>query len=269
MTLQLLNKGHTIYMDNWYSSVRLYLYLLEKKTLASGTVRIERGLPQKIVTSQPPENSSSVSLIGDEIINATKYLSTKVVYMLSTCHGHEELAVSNRRRDGNIKHPKISAEYNKNMGGVDKTDQLLQPYDCGRKSMKWTKKIFHLVQMSLCNGFLLAKKDGYDKPLLNFIESVIMSWIFNGRTPQAPGQLMMKSGVLRGIFLHLFPPLKRRHTLAEYVWCATKEASAEKRQETTVRIVPQSLHYAIQIATGITIRGWSTGCDYLVSNCVH
>ena len=101
MTLPLLNKGHTIYMDNWYSSVRLYLYLLKKKTLACGTVRIARGLPQKIVTSQPPENSSSVSLIGDEITNATKYLSTKVVYMLSTCHGHEELAVPNRRRDGN------------------------------------------------------------------------------------------------------------------------------------------------------------------------
>ncbi|KAK3798268.1 hypothetical protein RRG08_017183 [Elysia crispata] len=99
------------------------------------------------------------------------YMSTKIVYMLSTSHGNEELAVPNRRRDGNIRRPKISAEYNKNMGGVDKTDQLLQPYDCAKKSLKWTKKLFfHLCQMSLCNSFLLAKKEGYDKSLLNFIE---------------------------------------------------------------------------------------------------
>ena len=71
------------------------------------------------------------------------------------------------------------------MGGVDKTDQFRQPYDCGTKSMKWTKKIFfHLIQMSLCNAFLLATKDGYKKPLLSFIESVVPSWIFDGQLPK-------------------------------------------------------------------------------------
>ncbi|GFN95292.1 PiggyBac transposase uribo1 [Plakobranchus ocellatus] len=88
-------------------------------------------------------------MLGDGIINATKYISTKIVNMLPTSHGHEELAVPNRRRDGNIRRPKISAEYNKNMGGVDKTDQLLQPYDGAKKSLKWTKKLFfHMLQMS-------------------------------------------------------------------------------------------------------------------------
>jgi len=37
-----------------------------------------------------------------------------------------------------------------NMGGVDKQDQLLQPYDCSRKSTKWTKKLFfHFTQCLL------------------------------------------------------------------------------------------------------------------------
>ncbi|GFR83467.1 PiggyBac transposase Uribo1 [Elysia marginata] len=189
MTLPLINKGYTVYMDNWYSSVRLYLYLLGKNTLACGTVRQARGIPPQIVQAQPSENSSTVSLLGDNVINATKYMSTKIVYMLSTSHGNEELAVPNRRRDGNIRRPKVSAEYNKNMGGVDKTDQLLQPYDCAKKSLKWTKKLFfHLCQMSLCNSFLLAKKEGYDKPLLNFIESVILSWLFDGHAPPQPDQ---------------------------------------------------------------------------------
>ena len=40
----LLNKGYHVYTDNWYSSLRLYMYLLEKNTLACGTVRENRGI---------------------------------------------------------------------------------------------------------------------------------------------------------------------------------------------------------------------------------
>ena len=46
--------------------------------------------------------------------------------------------------------PGVSDANNKNMGGVDKQDQLLQPYDCSRKSTKWTKKLFfHFMQCLL------------------------------------------------------------------------------------------------------------------------
>ncbi|KAK3757306.1 hypothetical protein RRG08_066202 [Elysia crispata] len=37
VTYSLLNKGYA-FMDNWYSNVRLYLYLFEKRTLACGTI---------------------------------------------------------------------------------------------------------------------------------------------------------------------------------------------------------------------------------------
>jgi len=41
-----LNKGHIIYMDNWYSSPLLYQYLLENNTGACGTVSNKRkGMP--------------------------------------------------------------------------------------------------------------------------------------------------------------------------------------------------------------------------------
>lgn len=109
---------------------------------------------------------------------------TKVVYILSTIHGHDEVTVRNRGRNGTIKRPKASAEYNRNMGGVDKQDQVIQPYDCTRKSMKWTKKLFfHFVQVSACSAFILACKDGYDKPFLSFLESIIMSWAYKGNHP--------------------------------------------------------------------------------------
>ena len=38
--------------------------------------------------------------------------------------------------------------------------------------------IVHLLQVSACNGFIVAKKDGYSKTFLNFLESIILSWVF-------------------------------------------------------------------------------------------
>ena len=46
-------------------------------------------------------------------------------------------------------------------------------------TMKLTKKLFfHFMQVSACNAFILACKDGFDKPFLQFLESVIMEWAY-------------------------------------------------------------------------------------------
>lgn len=114
---------------------------------------------------------------------ATKYHSTKIVYLLSTIHGHNELNVRNRRT-GTIKRPEASSQYNKNMGGVDKQDQIIQLYDCTRKTMKWTKKaVFRFLQVSACNAYILACKNSYDKLFLQFLESVIVAWAFQDQMP--------------------------------------------------------------------------------------
>ncbi|CAD1469407.1 unnamed protein product, partial [Heterotrigona itama] len=41
-TLSILHKGHTLYIDNWYSSPKLFLTLVENGTNALGTVRFNR-----------------------------------------------------------------------------------------------------------------------------------------------------------------------------------------------------------------------------------
>ncbi|KAK7110188.1 hypothetical protein V1264_014106 [Littorina saxatilis] len=179
----LLNKGYHVYTDNWYSSLRLYLYLLEKKTLACGTVRENRGIPQQLhgVRLAP---GASVALSGDGKIVATRYQSTKTVHFLSTLHGHTEDVIPDRRRRGIRKRPQASTHYNGNMGGVDSQDQLVQPYDCSRKSMKWTKKIFfHFLQVAACNAFLLQKGGDKCKTLLQFLESLITSWLWPDQIP--------------------------------------------------------------------------------------
>lgn len=160
LILPLLGKGYHIYTDNWYTSLRLLLYLRDNDTLACGTIRASRGIPAELVNRVVKKTGDSVALVGDNKVVATKYHSTKIVYLLSTIHGQIELNVRNRRRTGTIKWPEASSQYNKNMGGVDKQDQIIQLYDCTRKTMKWTKKLFfHFLQVSACNAYILACKN--------------------------------------------------------------------------------------------------------------
>uniref|UniRef100_A0A0B7BFW1 PiggyBac transposable element-derived protein domain-containing protein n=2 Tax=Arion vulgaris TaxID=1028688 RepID=A0A0B7BFW1_9EUPU len=56
----LLGKGHHVYCDNWYTSLRLFLYLLEKQTLACGTIRVGRGIPEQLQLVQLDKGASSV-----------------------------------------------------------------------------------------------------------------------------------------------------------------------------------------------------------------
>lgn len=97
--------------------------------------------------------------------------------MLSTIHNEE--MVQGR---GNAAHqkPKCISDYSKYMGGVDCTDQLLQPYEIARKSLKWYKKLaIHFLLLAMLNSFLLFKKDGGRKLFLEFQCDVISVLVFS------------------------------------------------------------------------------------------
>lgn len=51
--------------------------------------------------------------------------------------------------------------------------QMLQPYNCARKSLKWYKKLgMHLIQVALLNAFILYKKSQGKLDFLRFIHDV-------------------------------------------------------------------------------------------------
>ena len=44
--------------------------------------------------------------------------------------------------------------YNKHMGGVDNSDQMLEYNSFNRKGVKWWKKLyFHLISLALVNAY--------------------------------------------------------------------------------------------------------------------
>lgn len=61
--------------------------------------------------------------------------------------------------------PVSVTDYNKFMGGVDKVDQMLQPYPLARtRGMKWTLKVFkHFINITILNSFTVYNYNK-DKP---------------------------------------------------------------------------------------------------------
>ena len=169
-------KGYHLYIDNWYPSITLFKYLYEHHTQACGTVRINRrGSPEPV--KQAKLRRGEVSAYRRREHLALKFKDKRDVTMLSTIHNEE--MVQGRRNAAQQK-PKCISDYNKYMGGVDRTHQLLQPYEIARKSLKWYKKLaIHFLQLAMLNSFLLFKKDGGRKRFLEFQLDVISVLVFD------------------------------------------------------------------------------------------
>jgi hypothetical protein len=59
-------------------------------------------------------------------------------------------------RKTNVNKPMVFVQYNKNMGGVDKLDQQVKPYQCLRKIEHWYQKLFrHFLDISVHNASVI------------------------------------------------------------------------------------------------------------------
>ena len=118
----LLNKGYHLYTDNWYTSLPLYKYLHRQGTLACGTIRSKRkGFPEQ-VKNVKLRKDEQIACRSDKLL-ALKFKDKKDVFMLSIIHD-DSMVNRQDRRHRNQRHtkPTCISDYNKYMGGVDRTD---------------------------------------------------------------------------------------------------------------------------------------------------
>ena len=61
-----------------------------------------------------------------------------------------------RWQAGDVERPNPIGEYNRHMGGVDKSDQLIVTYSCLMKCHRWWKTLFfHMLDVSIINSYIL------------------------------------------------------------------------------------------------------------------
>lgn len=167
-----LDKGHHMYFDNYYTSPQLMEELLHRQTLSCGTTRKDRiGLPLAL---------KNINLKSGEAVFLRKYVDVetpgpmfairwcdkRMVYMLSTMHCGVEVWTGKKsyKDQTPIYKPECIVDYTNKMGGVDMSDQLMNYYHFLRKSIKWWRKLFiHLLNMLIMNAFILNKKFGHKK----------------------------------------------------------------------------------------------------------
>ncbi|XP_035734902.1 piggyBac transposable element-derived protein 4-like [Vespa mandarinia] len=137
--------GHTIYLDNFYSSPGLFNLLHNNSTNTCGTVSKRRqGMPkfEKHLKKGEAYFRSSNSLL------AIKWLDKKEVYMITTMHTAGFAAVSRCGGLQSVAKPECAIDYNKSMGIIDKVDMVISTLKTTRKSLKWYRKFFfHILDI--------------------------------------------------------------------------------------------------------------------------
>lgn len=151
-----VEKGHMLYVDNWYTSPNLFDTLHKMKTNACGTVKSTRKNMPKITTKL---SSGEFTYRSCKKLLAVRYKDKREVNMLSSSHTPDVKSVGTDRATGRqIFKPTCIVDYNTYMGAVDQSDMLLSSVKCVRKSKKWYKKVyFHLLDMAVLNSYQMYK----------------------------------------------------------------------------------------------------------------
>lgn len=133
-------RGYKLFVDNYYTSIPLARYLLEKDIYLVGTLRKDRGVPAAMKfgdakkakpTKKYPKGSLMVGYTADKAIFMIGFMDNAAVYFLDAVFGtspenyvkmERKSTGSNEKTYFNV--PKAIDEYNKYMGGVYQLDQI-------------------------------------------------------------------------------------------------------------------------------------------------
>jgi hypothetical protein len=123
----------------------------------------------------------------------------KPVYMLSTVHGSDMSATHRRDKDTNviIMKPSMVVNYNKNMGGVDRSDQMISYTNNIVKSFKWWKKVLdaYILFKSQNPNSVITHRVFRKKLVTELVQNNAMAVVVRaGRPVKAPQQLERLTG---------------------------------------------------------------------------
>lgn len=170
-----LDQGYRIYMDNFYTSGKLFDHLLERKTLACGTTRKDRRcFPTELkdVGWERRAQRGDVRWLRDGNILYMQWKDRRAVNLMSTIHTANKFVPATRRQKTGdrwtlitIKRPLLVQDYNAGMLGVDKSDQIIGTYNVLRKCVRWWKTLFfHCVDIACVNSFILYQGHRKENP---------------------------------------------------------------------------------------------------------
>lgn len=220
-----LHEGYNLFVDNWYTSPTLFKYLLDNQTNAVGTVRSNRKCMPKEISQAKLKVGETIEMSCNNLL-AMKWHDKRDVCLLSTMHATANLTDSGKK-NRKTNEPKLKPEcvisYNKNMGGIDRSDQLLACFPVMRRYHKGYRKIFwYILDIALVNSMIIHKKLSGNKKLgigdfrINFAEQLLSSatlppYNSRGRPSAEPSPLRLQAKTWAHFPKHIDPTEKKLH----------------------------------------------------------
>ncbi|CAH1989935.1 unnamed protein product [Acanthoscelides obtectus] len=145
----LLDKGRTLAIDNYYTSVTLAHALLHRKTHMIGTLRANRKYNPKNDISKKFKVGEHVAEQSNSGIVVQKWRDKRDVLMITTKFDDEMVTIQKAR--GDVVKPNNVIEYNKYKSFIEISDQMKNYNSPLRKGIKWYRKL----SMELLTGTAL------------------------------------------------------------------------------------------------------------------
>lgn len=219
-----LDKGYTLYMDNFYNSVTLTKLLNTRKTYVCGTLRNNRkGNPRDVVHRKLKKGECIWQQNGP--VTVCKWKDKRDVLTISNMHVVEMVEVSNRNGKLSMK-PNIIRDYNKGMSGIDRSDQMLSYYTSLRKTIRWPKKVsLHIIEIYIHNAHKIFQKVTSSKiKLIKFREEFVVALIGEEIQPVSKKMRLQELHYLESL-----PPTEKKQRPTKPCRICTQ---AKKRRET-------------------------------------
>jgi hypothetical protein len=163
--------NYKLYFDNYFTTIQLQVELKKLGLFSIGTIRPNRliDIVMKDTKILQKEGRGSIDYRTTQVdgveLCATRWYDNNVVTCLSTLSGCESTDLvkrwsSSQKQHIQVKRPNVIKMYNAYMGGVDLIDMLVSLYRINNRSKKYYMKIiFHLIDLSIVNGWLLYRRD--------------------------------------------------------------------------------------------------------------
>ncbi|XP_071053651.1 piggyBac transposable element-derived protein 4-like [Onthophagus taurus] len=131
------NSGRNQTTDNWYSSLTLAKYLLEKKITFIETLRKnKREIPPEFLPNKNRQPQSSLfGFQQDTALVSYVPRKNKAVILLSTMYDLPEVDEESHK-------PEIILSYNQTKGAVDTVDKMCAAYSISRVTRRWPLALF-------------------------------------------------------------------------------------------------------------------------------
>ena len=163
-------QGYRLFIDNFYTSGFLLSSLLSRKVLSCGTIKPNRrGFPTCLKNVKKFKGQrGEIKWVREGNVGYLQWVDNKLVSFASTMHTdlpRKSSTQCKRRTKVNgifrhiiVRQPQLVHDYNCNMGGVDKSDQLIGKYKTLRPTVKYWKTLFyHFLDIARVNSYIMMQ----------------------------------------------------------------------------------------------------------------